>query len=57
MTRRPARVTQAEINRVYRVAKADGKTVKIEDGVIYIVPLPEEGSKTPEVEDTRRIVF
>jgi len=59
MPRRPALVTQADLARAFRVAKAEGAVVELRpDGVIRIVPadLVRPGPQAP-VEVTPEIVL
>lgn len=46
MPRTPAKVTQADIARVMRVAKAEGMTVEVRpDGSIRIVPIEAQSAQ------------
>lgn len=59
MSRRIARVTQAEISRATKVAKAEGMAVEIApDGTIRLFQtIPLSDQEKTEVEPARRIVF
>jgi len=57
---RPARLTQAQVERAIRAAKRQGATaVDVRpDGTIHISLAPDPGEKTQEpVAETREIVF
>lgn len=57
MSRRPARFTQSELLRAYKIAKAEGARVEIRDGVIELIPIESPPAKPEPVAEKRRIVL
>jgi len=58
MSRSPARVTQADINRCIRAAKqaGAGAVVVQPDGSIKISLVPDDGEDTPKALEPRRVI-
>ncbi len=60
MSRRPARCTQADIQRAIKAAAASEKPMAVEvlpDGTIRITPIPPQGSSTVPGEPKREVVL
>ncbi len=60
MSRRPARVTQADIARAIRAIEQTGARMGVEvapDGTIRIIPVDKVESSPPRVEERKGIVL